>query len=295
MKAILLAGGSGTRLAPMTTAVSKQVLPVYDKPMIFYPLSLLLMAGIREIMIISTPRDLPVIQSLLGDGSRIGVNFTYREQPKPEGIAQAFLIAGDFIKDSPVCLVLGDNIFHGQSLRSQLPKAAELTDGGLVFGYHVKDPQRYGVVEMDKEGRALSIEEKPANPKSSYAVTGLYFYDANVLEIAKSLKPSSRGELEITDVNNAYLSQGKLRVEILGRGTAWLDTGTPDSLIDAAQFVQVIEARQGLKIACIEEVAYQHGLIDRTQLEKAAAIYGNNDYGIYLQGVLQDKLYRSTL
>jgi len=295
MKAILLAGGSGTRLAPMTSAVSKQVLPIYDKPMIFYPLSLLLMAGIREIMIISTPRDLPVIQNLLGDGSRIGVNFTLREQAKPDGIAQAFLIAGDFIKDSPVCLVLGDNIFYGQTLRTQLPNAAKLTEGGLVFGYHVKDPQRYGVVEMDKSGKALSIEEKPANPKSSYAVTGLYFYDNQVLDIARNLKPSKRGELEITDVNNVYLQQGKLRVEILGRGTAWLDTGTPDSLIDAAQFVQVIEARQGLKIACIEEVAYQHGLIDAAQLQKVADEYGNNDYGRYLQGVLQDKLYRSTM
>nr|AEQ20348.1 glucose-1-phosphate thymidylyltransferase short form [uncultured bacterium CSL1] len=288
MKAILLAGGSGTRLAPMTSAVSKQVLPVYDKPMIYYPLSLLLMAGIRDIMVISTPRDLPVIESLLGNGNDLGVHFTYRVQPNPEGIAQAFLIADEFIKDSPVCLVLGDNIFYGEKLSHQLQNAAKLTSGGLVFGYHVKDPERYGVVEIDSQGNAISIEEKPKNPKSPYAVTGLYFYDAQVLEITRNLKPSARGELEITEVNNQYLKRGQLKVEMMGRGTAWLDTGTPDSLLEAAQFVHTMEARQGLKVACIEEVAYRSGLIDATKLAEIARRYSKNDYGAYLQRVLKE-------
>lgn len=283
MKGIILAGGSGTRLAPMTLAISKQVLPIYDKPMIYYPLSLLLIAGIREIAVISTPRDLPVIEALLGDGSDLGVVLTYLVQPKPEGIAQAFLIAEEFIAGQPVCLVLGDNIFYGEKLSRQVEQAAALTQGGLVFGYRVKDPERYGVVEIDARGHAISIEEKPKNPKSRYAVTGLYFYDSQVVEITRNLKPSARGELEITELNNQYLARGQLKVEMMGRGTAWLDTGTPDSLLEAAQFVHTIEARQGLKVACIEEVAYRRGLITREKLGEIAQRYGNNDYGDYLR------------
>ncbi len=288
MKGIVLAGGSGTRLAPMTTAVSKQLLPIYDKPMVYYPLSLLLLAGIRDILIISTPRDLPMIEALLGSGERFGVTLSYRVQPKPEGIAQAFLVGESFINNSPVCLVLGDNIFFGQSLGSQLAEAAELKKGATVFGYRVKDPERYGVVAFNDQGRAVSIEEKPKQPKSNYAVTGLYFYDNQVVNITKNLKPSARGELEITDVNRVYLEREQLNVRIMGRGAAWLDTGTPDSLIEAAQFVQTIELRQGQKIACLEEIAFRKGFINAAQLEKLAQEYSKNGYGAYLREVLAE-------
>lgn len=290
MKGILLAGGAGTRLLPITTALSKQVLPVYDKPMIYYPLSILMLAGITDILIISTPRDVPVIRSVLGDGSKLGLSITYAEQPKPEGIAQAFIIGEKFIGNDPVCLVLGDNIFYAHDLIEQLEKSSTLknNEGARVFAYHVSDPQRYGVIEFDKQYKALSIEEKPKSPKSSWAVTGLYFYDNNVINIAKSLKPSARGELEITDVNKAYLNQGNLAVELLGRGVAWLDTGTPDSLLSAAQFVQTIEKRQGLKVACIEEIAYRKGYISAQALAAHADEYGTNDYGKYLRQLLQE-------
>ncbi len=288
MKGIILAGGSGTRMAPMTTAVSKQILPVYDKPMLYYPLSLLMLAGIREILVISTPRDLPLMKTLLGDGSQLGMKLEYREQPKPEGIAQAFIIGESFIGKSPVCLILGDNIFYGYSLHQQMDSASKLTDGGLVFAYSVSDPERYGVVEMDKQGKAVSIEEKPKKPKSTLAVTGLYFYDNNIVQIAKSLKPSARGELEITDVNKTYLAQGKLKVQLMSRGVAWLDTGTPDSLMAAAQYVQIIEARQGVKIACLEEIAFRKGFIDKAQFEKLQLSYGSNDYGQYLKRLLAE-------
>lgn len=286
MKGIILAGGSGTRMAPMTTAISKQILPIYDKPMLYYPLSLLMLAGIREILVISTPRDLPMMKTLLGDGSKLGITIEYREQPKPEGIAQAFIIGETFIDNSPVCLILGDNIFYGHSLANEVMEAATLKEGGLVFAYSVRDPERYGVVELDKKGKVLSIEEKPKAPKSSLALTGLYFYDAGVVQVAKSLKPSARGELEITDINKAYLAKGKLKVEVMGRGVAWLDTGTPAALMSAAQFVQIIEERQGIKIACLEEIAYRKGFIDLKQLERLQKDYGNNDYGHYLQQLL---------
>jgi glucose-1-phosphate thymidylyltransferase len=288
MKGIILAGGSGTRMAPMTTAVSKQMLPVYDKPMLYYPLSLLMLAGIKDILVISTPRDLPMMQTLLGDGSQLGMRITYREQPKPEGIAQAFIIGESFIAGDTCCLILGDNIFYGHALGSMMENAAKLTDGGTVFAYSVRDPERYGVVEMDKSGKALSIEEKPKQPKSSLAVTGLYFYDRNVVDIAKSLKPSARGELEITDVNKVYLAQGKLKVQQMGRGVAWLDTGTPDSLLSAAQFVQIIEERQGIKIACLEEIAYRKEFINLAQFEKLQTVYGSGDYGKYLARLLAE-------
>lgn len=288
MKGIILAGGSGTRLAPMTSVISKQLLPIYDKPMLHYPLALLMDAGIREILIISTPRDLPMMRDLLGDGADLGISIEYAEQPSPDGLAQAFIIGEEFIGDSPVCLVLGDNIFYGQSIRKHMREAAKLEDGAVVFGYHVKDPERYGVVAFDASGKATSIEEKPTNPKSNWAVTGLYFYDNQVIEMAKNLKPSARGELEITDVNRIYMEHNQLQVKRLGRGTAWLDTGTPDSLISAAQFVQTIEVRQGLKIACIEEIALERDYINRAQFESLIEKYGNHNYAQYLRGLLHD-------
>ena len=282
MKGIVLAGGSGTRLHPITLGVSKQLLPVYDKPMIYYPISVLMLAGIKEILVISTPADLPQYRNLLGDGSQFGVTFSYAEQPSPDGLAQAFLIGEAFIGKDPVCLILGDNIFHGQSFSQQLHSAVKRDKGATVFGYWVKDPERFGVIDFDSEGRALSIEEKPLKPKSSYAVTGLYFYDNDVIQIAKSIKPSPRGELEITDVNNAYLQRGDLQVERFGRGFAWLDTGTHDSLLEASQYVQTIEHRQGLKVACLEEIAYQSGWIDREHLLARATYFGKTGYGQYL-------------
>jgi len=285
MKGIILAGGSGTRLYPITLGISKQLMPVYDKPMIYYPMSVLLMAGIKDVLIISTPEDQPAFQRLLGDGSRIGCRFTYAIQEVPNGLAQAFVIGADFIGDDSVALVLGDNIFHGSGLCSQL-KTLSPGDGGLVFAYHVTDPQRYGVVEFDSAGKVLSIEEKPAQPKSSYAVPGLYFYDNQVVEIAKNLKPSARGEYEITDVNLEYLRRGKLSVQKLERGTAWLDTGTFASMMQASQYVQVIEERQGLKIGCIEEIAWRMGFISHAQLMELAAPLEKSGYGSYLKRLL---------
>ena len=281
-KGIILAGGSGTRLYPLTRSVSKQLMPVYNKPMVYYPLSVLLMAGIRDIAIISTPEHLPLFTDLLEDGSRIGCSFTYIPQPKPEGIAQAFLLAEDFLGDSNVCLVLGDNIFFGQGLNGCLASAAKRETGATVFAYHVRDPERYGVVAFDAANKAISIEEKPDCPKSNYAVTGLYFYDNSVVDIAKSLKPSKRGELEITDVNNQYLRQNNLFVETMGRGIAWLDTGTHDSLLAAATFVQAVEQRQGLKVACVEEIAWRQGFISREQMRETGKLYEKSGYGEYL-------------
>jgi glucose-1-phosphate thymidylyltransferase len=288
MKGIILAGGAGTRLYPLTRCISKQLLPVYDKPTIYYPLSVLMLAGIREVLIISTPRDLPMIKALFGDGSQLGMRFDYREQPEPKGIAQAFTIGDTFVGDSPVCLILGDNVFYGHDLTVMLEQAVNLKTGSTVFAYQVADPERYGVVEFDRSMKALSIAEKPRQPRSNWAVTGLYFYDSQVVSIAKSLKPSARGELEITDVNRAYLAQGTLRVQTMGRGIAWLDTGTYASLLSSSQFVQTLEERQGLKVACIEEIAFVKKFIDAAQFQRLIDQAGKSDYGKYLQRILNE-------
>lgn len=288
MKGIILAGGSGTRLYPITRVVSKQLLPIYDKPMIYYPLSVLMLAGIREVLIISTPTDLPRFQEMLGDGQSLGMSFTYKVQPKPEGLAQAFLLGKEFIGADSVCLVLGDNIFYGQGLATVLQRCAKLTEGGVVFGYKVRDPKRYGVVEFDADKKVISIEEKPEQPKSKYAVTGLYFYDNDVVSVAEGLAPSARGELEITDLNNVYLKRGKLKVEFLGRGYAWLDTGTHESLLHASSFVQAIQERQGVLVACLEEIAYRMGYIDAAQVERLAKDMLKNDYGQYLMDMIHE-------
>lgn len=293
MKGIILAGGAGSRLHPVTHAISKQILPVYDKPMIYYPLSVLLLAGIRDILIISTPRDIGMFEDLLGDGSDLGVEFTYAIQPDPEGLAQAFLIGEEFIGNEAVCMILGDNIFYGHGFGDLLLDTAKLVDGACVFGYYVTDPERYGVVEFDKNRKVLSLEEKPISPKSNYAVTGLYFYGNDVVAKAKSLKPSARGELEITDLNKLYLEEGKLEVKLLGRGMAWLDTGTHDSLLQASNFIATLEQRQGLKASCIEEIAYIRGFITRDQLIKRADELGKSQYGNYLRSIAHDRMLPS--
>ena len=291
MKGIILAGGAGTRLYPLTKSISKQIIPIYDKPMIYYPLSVLMLAGIREILIISTPEDLHLYQTLLEDGSQLGLNLSYKVQPAPEGLAQAFILGEDFIGNDNVCMILGDNIFYGYSLSQLLEESARLEDGAIIFGYYVNDPNRYGVVDFDQQGRVLSIEEKPEEPKSNYAVTGLYFYSNDVVTKARSLKPSARGELEITDLNRLYLEEQRLNVQLLGRGMAWLDTGTHDSLLQASNFISTIEKRQGLKIACIEEIAYYKGYIDREQLEHLGYNLQKNQYGQYLLKLASQKSF----
>src|SRR5665647_580977 len=290
MKGIILAGGSGTRLHPITHSISKQMLPVYDKPMIYYPLSVLMLAGIREILIISTPRDLPGFRNLLGDGTSLGMTFSYIEQPSPDGLAQAFILGEEFIGNDPVCMILGDNIFYGHGFGENLLKTAELTKGACIFGYYVTDPERYGVVEFDKGKKVLSIEEKPVNPKSNYAVTGLYFYDNSVVTKAKSLKPSPRGELEITDLNRVYLEEGTLEIKLIGRGMAWLDTGTFESLLQAANFIATLEQRQGLKASCIEEIAFKKGFITKNQLLDLAQPVKNSQYGKYLVRIANEEI-----
>jgi glucose-1-phosphate thymidylyltransferase len=290
MKGIILAGGAGTRLHPMTISISKQIIPVYDKPMIYYPLSTLMLAGIREVLIISTPVDISLYERLFGDGSQLGMTIKYKIQPSPDGLAQAFILGEEFIGNDSVCLVLGDNIFYGRGFGGILQDAAQLEDGALIFGYYVNDPQRYGVAEFDKNGSVISIEEKPENPKSNYAVTGLYFYSNDVVQKAKNLKPSKRGEFEITDLNNIFLSENRLQIKLLGRGFAWLDTGTPESLLQAANFIETIESRQGLKASCIEEIAYRRGFIDKSQLEKLIEPLRKSQYGQYLIKVLNEEL-----
>jgi len=291
MKGIILAGGAGTRLYPITKSISKQIIPVYDKPMIYYPLSTLLLSGIREILIISTPQDIHLYENLLGDGKELGIKLQYAIQPSPDGLAQAFIIGEEFIGDDVVCMILGDNIFYGFDFSKILREAAQLQDGAIVFGYYVRDPERYGVAEFDAKGKVISIEEKPAKPKSNYAVTGLYFYGNDVVKKAKSLKPSKRGELEITDLNRLYLEENRLSVKLMGRGMAWLDTGTHDSLLDASNFIATIESRQGLKVACIEEIAYRNGYIDRKQLLKLAEPLKKNHYGEYLIKIADEKVF----